>query len=140
MVEAQPVSEQAPPRSSAFEAQPPTKAQPRLVRLSQPGDAPAAPPHRASAPRLTSAVRRGFVAVAAAGMKLIAGLPQLLATAVVVGAIIATTWLLISEGMHPKPAVVEPRPESSTEPAGQLKLPATSEPPAARCFPFQQQC
>ncbi|MFI6361842.1 hypothetical protein ACIBG0_03755 [Nocardia sp. NPDC050630] len=140
IVEAQPVSAQAPPLSSAFEAQPPTKAQPRPVRLSQPGNAPAARPHRASAPRLAAAVRRCFVAVAATGMKLIAGLPQLLATAVVVGAIIATSWLLISEGMHPKPAVVEPRPESSTEPAGQLKLPATSEPPAARCFPFQQQC
>ncbi|MFI6771965.1 hypothetical protein [Nocardia sp. NPDC050412] len=140
MVGAQPVSEQAPQRSPASESQP-TMAQPRPVRLSQPAEAPAAAhPRRATAPRLASTARRCLIAVAATGTKLIAGLPQLLATAVVAGAIIATTWLLISEGMHPKPTVVEPRPESSTEPAGQLKQPATSEPPAARCFPFQQQC
>lgn len=135
IVQAPPVSEHEPLRSSAVDWEPPTKTEPRPVLAG----APAAPPtHRASTARLASVVRTCVAAMVATGSKLIAGLPQLLATAVVVGVVVATIWLLVSEGMHPKSAVVEPRPESSSEQAVQPQLPAQS--PATQCFPFQQQC
>ncbi|MEV5832428.1 NERD domain-containing protein [Nocardia sp. NPDC052112] len=141
MVDAQPVSEHEPPRSSAVRAQPPMMTEPRPLRSLRPVSAPAAQrTHQASTPRLASAMRACVATVAAKGTRLIAGLPQLLATAVVIGVVVATTWLLISEGVHPKPTVVEPRPESSTEPAVLPQLPAPTESPAAHCFPFQQQC
>ncbi|MEV6335075.1 NERD domain-containing protein [Nocardia vinacea] len=141
MAGAQPVSEHEPPRSSAVGSEPPMVAEHRPVRSLRLGSAPAAQrSHQASTPRLASVVRLCVATVVAKGVKLIAGLPQLLATVVVVGVIVGTIWLLVSEGMHPKPAVVEPRPESSTEPAVLPQLPAPTQPPAAECFPFQQQC
>lgn len=140
-VEAQPVSEEEPLRSSTAVPEPPTMAEPQPMPLVRPVSAAAAEPtHRASAPRLASVVRIWVLTVCAKGVKLISGLPQLLATVVVVGAIVGTTWLLISEGMDPTPTVVEPRPGSSTEPNGLPQAPPPPEPPSAPCFPFQQQC
>ncbi|WP_433684417.1 NERD domain-containing protein [Nocardia sp. CA-119907] len=139
-VEAQPVSEEEPLRSTTVASEPPPRAEPQPMPLVRPVSAPAAEPtHRASAPRLASVMRICVLTVCAKGVKLISGLPQLLATVVVVGVIVGTTWLLISEGMDPTPTVVEPRPGSSTEPAGPPQ-PPPSEPPSAPCFPFQQQC
>lgn len=141
MVGAQPISEPLPSSAVALEPQP-TRAEPQPMPLVWPDSAPAAEPtHRVSTPRLASAVRIGVATVCAKGMKLISGLPQLLATVVVVGAIAGTTWLLISEGMDPTPTtVVEQRPGSSTEPTGPPEPAPPSAPPAAPCFPFQQQC
>ncbi|WP_433760977.1 hypothetical protein [Nocardia sp. CA-135398] len=141
MVGAQPVSEPEPPHSSAVGWEPPPRTEPRPLRSLRPNSAPAAPATpRRSTPRLASVLRTCVATVLATGSKLIAGLPQLLATAVVIGVIVATIWLLVSEGMHPKSAVVEPSPESSTEPAVLPQLPAPTQSPAVRCFPFQQQC
>ncbi|MEV6137607.1 NERD domain-containing protein [Nocardia sp. NPDC051990] len=141
MVGAQSVSEPEPPHSSGVEWEPPTETDPRPVRSLRPGSAPAAPPaHRASTPRLASVARTCVATVIAKGAKLIAGLPQLLATAVVIAVIVATFWLLVSEGMHPKPTVVETRPESSSEQAVLPELPAPPQSPTTQCFPFQQQC
>ncbi|MGY4099289.1 NERD domain-containing protein [Nocardia sp. R16R-3T] len=140
-IEAQPVSEPEPPHSSAVGWEPPTTIEPRPLRSLRPGGAPAAPPTpRASTPRLASISRTCVATMVAMGSKLIAGLPQLLATVVVIGVVVATTWLLVSEGMHPKPAVVEPSPESSTDPAVLPQLPASTRSPVVQCFPFQQQC
>ncbi|WP_433733733.1 NERD domain-containing protein [Nocardia sp. CA-129566] len=139
-VAAQPVSEEEPLPSSTVAPEPPPRAEPQPMPLVRPDSAPAAEPtHRASAPRLASVVRICVLTVCAKAVKLISGLPQLLATVVVVGVIVGTTWLLISEGMDPTPTVVEPRPGSSIEPTGPPQ-PPPSEPPSAPCFPFQQQC
>ncbi|WP_157110695.1 hypothetical protein [Nocardia anaemiae] len=141
MVAAQPISEPEPPHSSAVGWEPPPRIEPQPLRSLRPSSAPAAAATpRGSTPRVASVLRTCVATVLATGSKLIAGLPQLLATAVVIGVVVATIWLLVSEGMHPKPTVVQPSPESSTEPAVLPQLPAPPQSPSVRCFPFQQQC
>lgn len=140
-VGAQPISEPEPPDLSGVGWEAPPQIEPRPLRSLRPDSAPAAPPTPwASTPRLASVLRTFVATVVAKGSKLIAGLPQLLATAVVIGVIVATIWLLVSEGMHPNRAVLERSPESSTEPAVLPQLPTPPQSPTARCFPFQQQC
>ncbi|WP_433598670.1 hypothetical protein ACQPXH_23540 [Nocardia sp. CA-135953] len=89
--------------------------------------------------RRVSALRRRTSTALAKGAELIPGLPQHLATLLIVAVVIGTIWILVSAGVNERGSAVQPRPLTSTEPAAPLAPQAPAQ-PEPQCFPFQPGC
>ncbi|WP_433521981.1 hypothetical protein ACQPZ2_32850 [Nocardia pseudovaccinii] len=120
----------------------PPQAEPEPMRPTTPRQT--APPaaersNQDSARRRVSAVRTRTSTALAKGLELIPGLPQHLATLLIVAVVIGTIWILVSAGVNERGSAVQPRPVPSTEPAAPVAPQAPAQ-PEPRCFPFQPGC
>ncbi|MFI7669043.1 hypothetical protein [Nocardia sp. NPDC049526] len=116
----------------------PPQAEPEPPRPSTPPAAQRSNP--VSFRRRVSAVRTRISTALAKGLEFIPGLPQHLATLLIVAVVIGTIWILVSAGVNERGSGVQPRPASSTEPAAPLAPQAPARPPEPQCFPFQPGC